>query len=689
MTTPAWWDRARRPSDRAAMAGGAPVLVPGGTPALVRALWERRSHYVPDWRPGNGTEDAGEALVRLFGSQLEPVLARVERLGERALVEFLSAAGVSLGAARPAIALLAFTAASAAPRPVQVPERFQVTSPTADGSPGDVTWETTRSLFAVPGEVAEMLTHDGTVLRPVVAGESVRPFGLDQRLGSYLLLGLDTPIAPEPTLTLGLLLAADAAGPPAPVAEGGEAPPDRPRPTLVWEALVGSRFQPMEVVVDDTAAVTRGGVVQLRCPRGWAPERPDTIFPGPPRRWLRLRLAQGRHTPAPVRIASVLLNLVPAIAARTVIDEVPTPLGGREPGRYRLSQAPVLAGSLILEVEEGEAEPDEIVPEPDIGVAAIGPGWRRWQEVKTLVGRPGDARVFVLDPATGVVSFGDNREGRAPPAGVRNIVARRYRVATGRAGAVEAGAISRPVRSVPFLQGVSNPLPASGGADAESLVAALRRGPGLVRARGRAVTASDMALMAVTAPGADIARAFALPGVDPSMPGLPQPGVVGLFVVPVRRPGDRSLEPPMPAAETLRAVAGHLARELGPLGARVVAAAPRWHRVRIEAIVELDPAADVGASIGLVLDALDRYFDPYLGGEADEGWSLGAAIQHPRLLRRVLDASSDVRAVPHLAIVVDGLRRDPCEDAPLAADGLPWPVGHEVVPLVAGTGTAP
>jgi hypothetical protein len=84
-----------------------------------------------------------------------------------------------------------------------------------------------------------------------------------------------------------------------------------------------------------------------------------------------------------------------------------------------------------------------------------------------------------------------------------------------------------------------------------------------------------MALMAVTAEGADIARAFALPGVDPAMPGLPQPGVVGLFVVSGRRPGDRWPEPPMPGAETLRAVAAHLAHRLGPLGARVAAAAPR------------------------------------------------------------------------------------------------------------------
>ena len=161
--------------------------------------------------------------------------------------------------------------------------------------------------------------------------------------------------------------------------------------------------------------------------------------------------------------------------------------------------------------------------------------------------------------------------------------------------------------------------------------------------------------------------------------------MVGLFVVPSRRPGDASRNPPLPSSETLRAVASHLAHTLGPLGARVVAAAPRFHLVRVETMVELDPAADVGASVSLILAALDRYLDPYVGGEDGDGWPLGVAIRHPRLIRRILDASPAVRSVPYLAVVVDDVRRDACQDAPLTAFGLPWPIGHEVVPQPAGS----
>jgi predicted phage baseplate assembly protein len=270
----------------------------------------------------------------------------------------------------------------------------------------------------------------------------------------------------------------------------------------------------------------------------------------------------------------------------------------------------------------------------------------------------------------------------ALPEGVRNVVARRYRVSSGRGGAVEAQSVKKILTSLPFLQGVSNPLPATGGRDLETLAAALLRGPQALKARGRAVTSDDAALLARDAAGADVVRAFAVSGMDPSRPGAPQPGVIGVFVLPGRRPGETSGEPPMPTAETLRATAEHIAARVGPLGSRVVAAAPRFHRARVEATVSLSAAADVGEIITQVIGGLDRYLDPYVGGEEGAGWSLGAPLLHARLVRQVLNASPSVRSVPYLNLVVDGIRYPACADVPLSATGVTWPAGHEIVASV-------
>ena len=151
-----------------------------------------------------------------------------------------------------------------------------------------------------------------------------------------------------------------------------------------------------------------------------------------------------------------------------------------------------------------------------------------------------------------------------------------------------------------------------------------------------------------------------------------------------RPPVAPATAPPTASQETLRAAARHVAREVGPLGARVVAASPRFHEVRVETTVALDAGFDVGEAVTLVLQALDAYLDPLLGGEERRGWALGEGLRHARLVRRVLDASAAVLSVPFLNVVVDGIRYPACADVALSATGLTWPVGHEVVPLAPG-----
>jgi predicted phage baseplate assembly protein len=673
----AWWERARSPGQVAVIENGDPRLIPGGRSRLIGDLRQRTLQFVPEWQPA-GEQDAGDALVKLFGVQADPIMSRIERLDEKYVVEFLSIAGLSLAPARPATTLVAFTAATAAPAPVIVPQGFPLSSAAGDGSPDDVIWETERAVAVMPGELAEILVFDGEILRPIGEGEAFLPFGAEQKPGSYLLLGLDSKIAPAPTVSLGFVFTGAGEVPP-PAAEGGEPASTQPQPIVRWEALFAGRFVPIEIIVDDSATLARTGAMELRVPRSFTPDRPAAAGAGKQRRWLRLLLLQGRRN-GQREVQQVLLNVVPALAARSIRDELPVPGGASAPRTWRLAQAPVLPGSLVLEVDEGALTGDLEDEATSDGAAD---GFRRWREVETLVGQPAEARVFVLDPAAGTITFGNDVDGRAPPAGIRNIVARRYRVASGRGGAVEADSIGKLVRSLPHLKGVTNPLPASGGVDAEQLASVVQSGPALVKARGRAVSPGDMAIFAARTPQADVARAFALRGIDPSLPGARLPGVVGLFIVPNRRPNDPSAGPPIPDAGTLRAAAANLAHELGPLGARVIAAAPRYHLVRIEASLEIDPAADAGAIMRVLLDSLDAYLSPYVGGDSGTGWSIGRPIRYSRLIRRLLAASPSVRSVPYLAIVVDDVRMDACADAPLTPYGLPWPAGHELLPVPA------
>jgi hypothetical protein len=217
-------------------------------------------------------------------------------------------------------------------------------------------------------------------------------------------------------------------------------------------------------------------------------------------------------------------------------------------------------------------------------------------------------------------------------------------------------------------------LPAQGGTDVEPRDATLRRGPALVRARGRAVALADYEALAPQIPGAAIARAKAVAGIHPGRLGRPTPGTVGLYVV----PADTRLRPPVADAETLRIVAEHLARMLAPAGIEVVAAAPRFHTVRIEATATIDPALDPGATTRRLLETLARWLDPLLGGVAGDGWPFGAAIEHAALVRRMFEVDG-VRAVERVGVVVDGLRSPGCRSHAISPYGLTWPGAHTIV----------
>jgi predicted phage baseplate assembly protein len=653
-----------------------PLLV--SSDDVAAAIATRIRAFTPEWtnqRPG----DAGVALVRVFAEQLEAVLARADRMPERALIECLRDAGVEPIAATPAEAQLAFTLSADAAESALVPAGFQVGAPPATGQGDMVVFETTRDLYAAPATVAEMFVREATVFRrlPVPAGANAapfEPFGRRAEAGRALYLGLaglQPEVRLQNRLTLGVAVAA-APGAPPPVTAGGIAPlPVPPPPMLRWDLLDGGRWMPVAVALDQTGGLVRSGVIELELPRTWrAGTLPKRAASGT-RYWLRLSVLYGRYLEPP-SLRMIVLNVAPAVAARTLRDEALEPVTGTNNRQFRLAQTGVLPGSLILEVDEGSAPPPLLPP----GEATTTPPVRRWTAVSSLADADPDDRVYVLDPVGGVVQFGDGVNGVAVPDGFRNVRALEYRVGGGLAGAVDAETITTQLSSAPFVTKVSNPLAASGGMDTEAMALTRRRGPQEIRARNRAVAVADYDLMALRAPGALVVRAHAVAGFHPAYPGLPLPGVVGVFVV----PPDRGEGAPIPDEGTLRAVAEYLTATVAGAGAEVVAAAPFYHKVRAEIGVVFDPAADQGDTVRRLVATLDGYLDPITGGEDGAGWPFGGALRYAPLVRLLVTGVTGVRAITRLTLVIDGTRTKTCTDFQPRAHALFWPLTHDVVP---------
>ena len=110
--------------------------------------------------------------------------------------------------------------------------------------------------------------------------------------------------------------------------------------------------------------------------------------------------------------------------------------------------------------------------------------------------------------------------GRVDPCVRRDPAGSARRSASATTPSAAAAAATSPARSIrtlkssiPFVRGVTNRHPASGGVDAESVDEARVRGPLMLRTRSRAVTAEDFELLTREA-APEVARVRCIPGPD-------------------------------------------------------------------------------------------------------------------------------------------------------------------------------
>lgn len=129
----------------------------------------------------------------------------------------------------------------------------------------------------------------------------------------------------------------------------------------------------------------------------------------------------------------------------------------------------------------------------------------QWRETTSLLDSGPADRAYTVDVdeiGMGHVRFGDGSNGARLPTGQNNVHAK-YRIGLGTEGNVSAGAISQLLNRPLGVKEVTNPLPASGGADRDSADRVRSFAPLAVQSLDRLVSVNDFS---------DFARQFA--GVD-------------------------------------------------------------------------------------------------------------------------------------------------------------------------------
>ena len=506
--------------------------------------------------------------------------------------------------------------------------------------------------------------HTEDLLTPYVY---FQPFLPDQDESPAFYLGFDQKF-PQRTVNVyfelddtGAAGGGEQLGGPAPGAAEDDVAQKGPR--VVWEFWDGNRWADL-LPQDRTYGFTRSGYLTFAGPRNFDKR---SVF-DTEAFWLRARLESGSYDLAPV-LRAVMINAVDALNGVTV-EEVIGSSDGSIDQVFKLANAPILGGpqmwilepdapsandKKIIQIEEG---PESIKADED------GNGtWVRWHEVENFFDSLANSRHYLCDPIQGEISFGDGRKGWVPPTG-RDSVKCEYRLGGGVAGNVGASTLTVLKQSIAFVQGVTNPFPAQGGADPETIDEAKRRGTYAIKNRDRAITAEDYEQLALAA-SRRVARAKCVQASD---------GSISLLLVPKaeREDGDARA---VPSRDLIDRVASYIdKRRL--ITARVNVGKPKLVPVSLELTISLKAGATADRVKADVKDKVKHLLNPLKGGPRADGWPFGRAVGKADLYP-VVEGVEGVDRITDLVIIDEG-RRLRVEMLKLTDDELPNLIGVEI-----------
>lgn len=422
------------------------------------------------------------------------------------------------------------------------------------------------------------------------------------------------------------------------MARGAGVRPDDP--PLRWEMSLGdSTWAEVDILEDLTGGFNYGsGTVEVQCPQGSGTE----AIAGRRLHWLRCRIAETTRISGEAAVFTQAPEIYQITAAptgalleaehSTVETEEAIGVSDGTPGQTFVTRfAPVLAlaPGETLEVKTGDGD------------------WEPWEQVDSFAGSGAGDRHFGIDLVHGHIRLGpelrDSEGGvtlhGAIPAKGAILRMCRYRHGGGRTGNLDAGTISVLRSALPGIASVTNPRPALGGVDPESLESARQRSALQIRTRYRAVTAEDYEFLATEATPR-VARALRVAD--------DQPGIT-LRILPRVDPADRRLtfEELTPDALLLEEIQRYIdARKLP--GTPVRLQPMRFRAVSVVVNLQVTPRADAPRIERHVRQQLYTYLNPMIGGSPGalgSGWPPGRSLNQGELyaIMHAFDAVETVK----------------------------------------------
>jgi predicted phage baseplate assembly protein len=584
---------------------------------LVNEARLRINRVCPEWTEHN-VSDPGITLIELFAWMTDMLVYRINRIPDKLHVALLELVGIRLNPPSCATTDVRFRLAAPPAEALTIPAGETEIATVRTASDESIVFQTTDD-FTIPAiaPVAYVVERGGQAQSVKVAGGHARPTGSDQfpfgkqpAVDDALYLGFDSPID-------RLIIRVDVECSPA---RGAGVDPDDP--PLRWE-MSGphGEWHEAEVLEDTTGGFNYGsGAIEVVL------GQPSAVvaLAGHRCRWLRCQLkdrtragsttALFQQPPAIYDIsASIIGAEISAAHAAREREELIGESDGTPGQSFRLRHPRVMT-----------LAPGERLEVSDPGATA----WQPWEERDSFVGSSDTDPHFRLDRLMGEIELGPSirqadgrwtQYGATPPKGATLRISG-YRHGGGREGNVAVDALTVLRSAIPGVASVTNPAPARGGVDAETLDSARHRAAMEIRSRHRAVTAQDFEYLCRKA-SPQIARVRVQPG---------EGHAIGVHIIPRVDPADRqlSLDELTPKKDLLAETAAYL-NEYRLVGTTVHLLPASFRGVSVVVNLQATALSDPERVERDVEHALYIYLNPILGGSPagpGGGWPFGRTL---------------------------------------------------------------
>jgi hypothetical protein len=397
------------------------------------------------------------------------------------------------------------------------------------------------------------------------------------------------------------------------------------------------------------------------------PALDDTVLGERVLTWVRISARGAR-----ARLLWAGINATEVLQRQPITSEVLAD-GTGEPDQVRqLAHPPLLKESVRVSISNAAGQWDEWTRIDDLLAAPAEVQSTYPARLSRVAGgnvERNSSNVFMVDPESGQLRFGDGMRGCRPPAGMK--LRASYDHSHGLAGNVARGAINTGALPAGFM--VVNPVATWGGTPAEDIAEAQKQIPRFVQHRDRLVTAADFEAITMRAPGVHVGRVDVLPSFSPDL--SPDalgnaPGTVTLMLIPAIDPAHPNA--PEPDRLFMGTVCKHLdARRL--VTTELILRGPDYRDIWIGIGIELLADGRSGAEVrDAVRSRIQEFLAPLHAGGLGAPELLAnpdfAGLQRGWPLRRAVSAAELAAVASRASGVrfVRGVRM-------AGPDGVEWP----------------